>query len=47
LALGHEPPRDLALGQALAEVGQLELVRHRRLSLPRRPDPGVASAAAR
>ena len=28
LALGDEPARDLALGQALAEVGQLELVRH-------------------
>src|SRR3954464_12393800 len=28
VALGHEPACDLALGQPLAEVGQLELVRH-------------------
>ena len=28
LSLDDEPARDLALGQALAEVGQLELVRH-------------------
>ena len=28
LALLHEPARDLALGEALAEVGQLELVGH-------------------
>ena len=28
LALGDEPARDLALGQALAEIGELELVRH-------------------
>jgi hypothetical protein len=27
VALADEPARDLALGQALAEVGQLELVR--------------------
>ena len=30
LALRDEPARDLALGQSLAEVGQLELVRHLR-----------------
>ena len=29
LALAHEPARDLALGQPLAQVGQPELVRHR------------------
>ena len=28
LPFGHEPARDLGLRQALAEVGQLELVRH-------------------
>ena len=28
LALGHEPARNLAFRQALAEVGELELVRH-------------------
>ena len=28
VALGHQPAGDLALGQALAEIGQLELVRH-------------------
>ena len=30
LAHVHEPARDLALGQALTEIGQLELVRHLR-----------------
>src|SRR5207302_6965506 len=29
VALGNEPARDLALGQPLAEVRQLELERHR------------------
>ena len=28
VALGHEPASDLTFGQALAEVGELELVRH-------------------
>ncbi len=28
VALGHEPAGDLAFGQALAQVGELELVRH-------------------
>ena len=28
LALGHEPARDLAFGQSLTEVRQLELERH-------------------
>ena len=28
VALGHEPAGDLAFGQALAEIGKLELVRH-------------------
>ena len=28
VALAHEPARDLALGQALAEIGQRERVRH-------------------
>jgi hypothetical protein len=28
LALRDEPARDLALGQPLAEIGQLELIRH-------------------
>ena len=31
LAHLHEPARDLALGQTLAEVGQLELVGHARI----------------
>ncbi len=44
VALGDEPARDLALGQAFAEVGELELVRHRLIlsaRSPRRSDPRV------
>src|SRR5438105_2279713 len=37
LALGDEPARDLALGQTLPEVGELELVGHR-------PEPSVESS---
>src|SRR5205823_13023931 len=36
LALCDEPARDLALGQALAEVGELELVRHGQILIARR-----------
>ena len=42
LPLLHEPAGDLALGQALAQVGQLELVGHRRRAY--RGDPTQASA---
>ena len=53
---GHEPARDLALGEALTEVRELELVGHRRRSLPAgradqasaaRPAPGGRPRHAR
>ncbi len=40
VSLRYQPARDLAFGQALAEVGKLELVRHGR-NLSRATDPGV------
>ena len=44
LPFGDEPAGDLALGQALAEVGQLELVRHRARRLPGGADPGAGGS---
>ena len=47
LALGDEPAGDLALGQALAEVGQLELVRHGAEGTSRRRRPGARASTTR